>query len=916
MTPGTRFRFACHVPLLLLGAGVLVSACRQPTRTRPHERKTVAHQHDTPWHAVTMPRASNTPDASDFVWLEGESPRATNFPEHHAFEPASPAEANVLSGGRWLGALDAGQSLFAEYDFNLHARGEYEFFSRKFWLHGPFRWRVDDGPWRQVERDLFLLDRAALRTHVEVNWVAHGRIPLESGNHVLRVETTEPSGAAAFDAFVLSNTAFVPRGKLRPGQTYPEAPTGWFVFDPPTDDFSPTPIDLRRLNQVRAGADGFVEARNGQLVFGQTGRGVRFFGVNAKRELLLAEPEIQRRYARRLAKLGVNLVRLDARVVGEGSQRQPDEVWIRRIHEFVDRLAQEGIYSSLSIYFPLLLPLAEQDGFPGYTGQAPFGLSYFSEEFDGVLRSWWRALLTSRSPSTGRTLAEEPALAMVELINEDSLLFWTSRPYETIPEPQTVLLERRFGAWLTARHGSVKAALAAWGGDRVRGDEPTQGRAGFVDLWRMAHDGSVRSKEQAEFLARLMRSSYASTADYLRTLGLRAPTVCSNWHTADERVLGPLDNWANTACDVMDRHGYFSGPHEGDAASYSVRAGQTYGDESILRTARATATLPPLLEPQYAGKPAMTSEVGWPWPNRFRAEGPLLVAAYGALHGLDAVLFYASDQQAFSGTLEKFETADPMIQGQFQVAALIFRKGLVQEVPPIARWSVSDKTLFELEGAPFSARAGLDQLRLKDIPAWLQGQPSEDSPLLLLSGPVAIDFGARITRLEGPSAWEPGKSRGGEVSWDLERGFVRVNSKHAEALLGFLGAVGTVHLSHMSITSNNEYAAIALVPLDDRPIANSDRLMLSVATEASNSGWKTRVDDRGHHTILDVGQAPILEREIEAVIRLSIPGVQAFDWTALDQNGIPTWKASTKSELTLRKNTTHYLIEPQREPAP
>jgi hypothetical protein len=36
----------------------------------------------------------------------------------------------------------------------------YEFYARKFWQHGPFRYRFDNGEWREVRRAA-LLDSAS-----------------------------------------------------------------------------------------------------------------------------------------------------------------------------------------------------------------------------------------------------------------------------------------------------------------------------------------------------------------------------------------------------------------------------------------------------------------------------------------------------------------------------------------------------------------------------------------------------------------------------------------------------------------------------------------------------------------------------------------------------------------------------------
>lgn len=108
-------------------------------------------------------------DASAFVWWEAEEPARTNFPpaDRHPFVPANETEAAVLSAGRWLGISGSYSEVkFIEYDVPIPETGNWLLYVRKFWLHGPFRWRFDDQPWRDVGGNVALLDGETLRTHL------------------------------------------------------------------------------------------------------------------------------------------------------------------------------------------------------------------------------------------------------------------------------------------------------------------------------------------------------------------------------------------------------------------------------------------------------------------------------------------------------------------------------------------------------------------------------------------------------------------------------------------------------------------------------------------------------------------------------------------------------------------------------
>ena len=90
----------------------------------------------------------------------------------------------------------------------------------------------------------------------------------------------------------------------------------------------------------------------------------------------------------------------------------------------------EGIYSHFSIYFPLWLkPKPETPWLTGYDGRKPpFAALFFNTDFQKLYREWWKALLLTPDPSTGTRLIDDPAVAGLEIINEDSYLFWTFNP--------------------------------------------------------------------------------------------------------------------------------------------------------------------------------------------------------------------------------------------------------------------------------------------------------------------------------------------------------------------------------------------------------------------------------------------------------------------------------------------------------
>ena len=94
---------------------------------------------------------------------------------------------------------------------------------------------------------------------------------------------------------------------------------------------------------------------------------------------------------------------------------------------------------------------------------------------------------------------------------------------------------------------------------------------------------------------------------------------------------------------MIDHHGYFDHNHKGDSASWSVRPGQTFQSQSALHLRQAN----PLPYVETAGYPHITSEIGWPLPNMYRAEAAFLTATYGSLQGLDGIIHFAVGSPAW-----------------------------------------------------------------------------------------------------------------------------------------------------------------------------------------------------------------------------------------------------------------------------
>ncbi len=543
--------------------------------------------------------------------------------------------------------------------------------------------------------------------------------------------------------------------------------TTWFPFDPKQDSFTENSvIDLRFLNGRFAGEHGFIAVKQGQFIHSGNGEPIRFWGVNGPPHELSGSE--LKHCARLLAKYGVNMVRIHGGYFDERGELDSGKV--KHAFEIVDAMKAEGIYSHFSIYFPLwLMPKPDNPFLKGYDGKKhPFAALFFNPDFQQQYRKWWTALLTTPNAATGKRLVDEPAVACLEMQNEDSLFFWTFSE-DNIPDPQLRIIEKMFGDWLLKKYGSMDAAFSRWNNLKAKRDVPAEGRVGFRPLWNMFHEKTARDHDTAQFLLEVQMKFYEDTYAFLRRLGFKGPITASNWYTASPEVLGPLEKLSYTCADFIDRHGYFSCNHKGDNSAWSVRNDHTYSDRSALRfdpeqPGKPRQFIHPSMDPHYAGKPSMISETTWNRPNRFRSEAPLYYAVYGALQHTDAIIHFAFDSAHWSVKpgyfMQPWTLMSPAMMGQFPAAALIYRRGLVASGSVLADIHLNRASLLQLEGTPLPQDAALDELRLKDIPTGVAVKPGgRIDPLIHYAGRTEVNFSPGVGCGEGGEPCIPDRPR-------------------------------------------------------------------------------------------------------------------------------------------------------------
>jgi hypothetical protein len=222
----------------------------------------------------------------------------------------------------------------------------------------------------------------------------------------------------------------------------------WFM---PWNDVSSTVTDMSYLNPAPITAQRKVVARGGHF-YDQTGRRVRFLGVNLAWSACFPDKKDAPIVAARLRKLGVNIVRLHNMDVGFAPKgifdpQYPDmchldKDQLDRLDYFVAQLKERGIYVDLNLLVGRALDAADhlkQDA--ALSAKARSGAAYFYPPFIALQKEYARDLLTHYNPYTKSTYAQEPGVALVELLNERTLVGQdTSGVLQSMPAPYLKVL--------------------------------------------------------------------------------------------------------------------------------------------------------------------------------------------------------------------------------------------------------------------------------------------------------------------------------------------------------------------------------------------------------------------------------------------------------------------------------------------
>ncbi len=655
------------------------------------------------------------------------------------------------------------------------------------------------------------------------------------------------------------------------------------------DNSSPL-VDLSSFLDAPAGKTGAIGIGDGHLMTAE-GRRFRIWGVNVTGAACFPSRADAPVVAAHLARFGINCVRfhfLDSNwspslfVRGSDNTRSLDPNRLDTLDYFVAELKKHGIYTNLNLNVGRTFRKGDGVKDYEYLGFAKV-VNYFDEHIQMLHKEYAQQLLTHRNPYTGNEYRLEPAVAIVELVNENSIVeAWFSdrllgKNTQKNPGTWTDItawyadeLTSKYNEWLrealSPEELSEFRRMAGVGeGESI----PRLTKAQFKDA------PARRFHTEAAFYMHLEQTYFEGMYDYLKNeLGVKsliAGTSDHNHYNSGYPLLV-----STSQCDIIDGHVYWQHPNY-TTDPKTRKQGFTIGNTPMVNDP-LNSTVVQLSRSAMAGKPYTVSEINHPFPNEYACEGISILAAYAAFHDWDGIFFYTFEHKVPGEWAPRMPShfeirPDPVKMMNIAAGACIFLRADVQPARETVYRSYSPEQVRE------SIRLASSQR-----PVFT---PGFDSALALVHATRIQDFEKSGGPYPSSGATDTTASDTGELAWhrgQTKQGFVTVDTDRSQAIIGYVKRADTP-LKNLAATVENEFCSILLTSLEDKPISQADRLLLVATARSANTGMKWN-DKRT--TLTDWGTGPTLIEPVKgAVLLRGIAAAKQIEVIPLDSGAKP-----------------------------
>ena len=729
--------------------------------------------------------------------------------------------------------------------------------------------------------------------------------------------THTPMALAVIAAFWLVSLPCMAEAAENPEQLpVTSAGPDWYPLQPVTD-IGPSVIGMENWLPKPAGARGPIKIV-GDHFESADGKPVKFWGTNLCYGANVPLKAAADFHAARFVKYGINCVRLHKFLhpgvnygIGDpndGTKFAPEP--LAKFDYYTSVLAKNGVYFTFSPIFGFEVRPGNKDRVVAYDeiikNKNAYCLVNYAEDIQDLVAEMYTNLLTHKNPNTGKTYAEDPALAAVEIQNEDNIFWGKMKAVYPACPTYAKLLEGRFSDWLKEKYGSEDKLKTAWG-EAIKATESLENRniaiekdpwfSSIYNLPGKTGGPRLRLLDNAAFLHHTQDKYYAKITKAIRSTGYQGPIIGSPWQAAS-MVPYFYNLKSDATVGLVDRHNYYAGL----TRSMLTKPGSGYLGTGLQ---------------QVIDRPFSVSEWIHNWPSPYAAEGPAIMATYGlGLQDWDASWQFQSGRglgeaeamRPLSGGGDKHDiwTVDtPVNLGQYPALARMVFRSDVKPGAVISIRQISDENLatgnFDFEEKLVQSEQGDEKVFTSTVPA-----------AALAAGRIGVQFtgekSAKSTMPDMTTAEKDGiiVSNTGQLAWDHNGlGFFTVNTAATKAAVGFHTGKPLV-CDQVTITPDAQFASIFLTALEpDKTLANCKGALLTALARQCNTGFSMSATN----AVISKGTAPTLLEPVKATIAIAgrkIAAVNVLNHEGRRNEGQTVKLEGTSFQIDTGRDKTFY----------
>ncbi len=527
---------------------------------------------------------------------------------------------------------------------------------------------------------------------------------------------------------------------------------------------------------------------------------------------------------------------------------------------------------------------------------SPKLLCYIDARAEKVFHEYARSILEHVNPYTGKRYADEETIALYEIHNENPFVQWLvfGGGWAALPKYCRDNVTRRWNDWLRTRYKTDAGLRKAWG--RLRpGESLRKGTVAYAPLHRsvvavekpgyvqefISKDKSAgkypyaRGEDVVRFACDLYQGFNRRFVKFVRSLGKPGIGI---------RV-API---TSTGCYGRTWAAYYAAA-DGDFVSvgiygfaYRGTAGRA-GEKGLRRQFVPRVNGHPMMgQPtdivRVAGKPYLIYECNDYRPNPYRVEFPMRIAVKLIWQDADGAFWFYWDD---SGILRDLSSDEdyvrrklPMPAPHYPNAGIILANDEVMLAAIKSAGAIFRHACLPPAPKPLEVRIGRDLLfnlgkgDMGDL-EWFLRRHAWRSGIRLVydpDGPSKLPY-APVSAAESIRMGEYIR-----LQWKNARGAIRIDAPSMKAHVGFSGS--TIEFGDTRITGiNREFSSICIVAEDGLPLADSRSVLVTLACDSTNTGFRfdpsrstKRLAQGLAQAVVYDGKAPVIYKRVSATI--------------------------------------------------